>query len=178
VGYSRDEFLGLHASVFVIEQDLPRMEKEKHANRRGESAAWMRKRQRWLTLQPVAPLASGRLQRKALELRLRHRASQKSIGLRTCGNRIRPIPIALPVLRNTHKPGDRVREPGTYWVHHFRHRLVHLVQIEDSVLPRCKTCGDRVRFEKTAVQPRSSVEPIGRDADFDQGAGPPLAEAA
>jgi hypothetical protein len=71
-----------------------------------------------------------------------------------------------------------VREPGAYWVHHFQHRLVHLVQIEDSVLPRCKTCGGRVRFEKTVVQPRSSVEPIGRDADFDHSAGAPLVEAA
>jgi hypothetical protein len=44
VGYSRDEFLGPHASVFVIEQELPRMEKEKYPNRRRESAAWMRKR--------------------------------------------------------------------------------------------------------------------------------------
>jgi PAS domain S-box-containing protein len=43
-GYSREEFIGLHASEFVIEQELPRMGKEKQANRWGESAAWTCKR--------------------------------------------------------------------------------------------------------------------------------------
>jgi hypothetical protein len=69
-GYSRDEFLGLHAPEFVIEQELPRMGKESKLIV-GESLRLGLQAQGWLTLQLAAPLASGRLQRKALELRLR-----------------------------------------------------------------------------------------------------------
>jgi hypothetical protein len=72
------------------------------------------------------------------------------------------------MFRTAYKPGDRVPEQGIFWVHHFQHRLAHPVEIAGEAFPSCRTCGERVRFEKATIRPRSSAEPIGNDVDFSE----------
>ena len=51
---------------------------------------------------------------------------------------------------------------GVYRVHHYAHRMPHLViVVAGTVLPECKRCGDRVRFV-----PMVAAEPIEADVDF------------
>lgn len=56
--------------------------------------------------------------------------------------------MATRLLQDRFKPGERVPETGVYQVFHRRHRPSHessLLQGEE--FPRCKKCGDHVRFE-------------------------------
>jgi hypothetical protein len=47
----------------------------------------------------------------------------------------------------THQPGERVATTGIYRVEHESHRLMHQAILTQGMLfPRCRTCGDRVRF--------------------------------
>jgi hypothetical protein len=47
----------------------------------------------------------------------------------------------------SYHPGAKAPRAGLYWVSHLRHRLAHLVYIEEgTVLPHCQRCGGGVRF--------------------------------
>lgn len=64
-----------------------------------------------------------------------------------------------------HKPGQRVPVSGIFRVHHKSHRLMHeATLLRETVFPRCKHCGDFVRFQllrsvsdKTVVPFRSGA---------------------
>lgn len=59
-------------------------------------------------------------------------------------------------------PGAKAPRAGLYWVSHMRHRLAHLVYVEEgAVLPLCRRCGAGVRF---ALQQR--VQHVEADRDF------------
>ena len=59
-------------------------------------------------------------------------------------------------------PGAVAPRPGLYWVSHLRHRLAHLVFIEEgTALPHCRRCGAGVRY---ALQQR--VQHLESDRDF------------
>lgn len=59
-------------------------------------------------------------------------------------------------------PGAKAPRSGLYWVNHLRHRLAHLVYIdENSVFPHCRRCGTGVRF---TMQQR--VQHLEADRDF------------
>jgi len=59
-------------------------------------------------------------------------------------------------------PGAIAPRSGVYRVHHYAHRMPHLVTITaGAVLPECKRCGDKVRFA-----PMIAAEPIEVDVDF------------
>lgn len=60
------------------------------------------------------------------------------------------------------QPGDIAPRSGIYRVHHYAHRVPHAVIImAGTVLPKCKRCGDRVRFV-----PMVAGEPLESDPDF------------
>ena len=53
------------------------------------------------------------------------------------------------------RPGDRATATGVYRVTHVRHRMPHeLTVLEGEVLPSCKKCKDKVRFELIHAAPR------------------------
>ena len=59
-------------------------------------------------------------------------------------------------------PGAVAPRSGVYRVHHYAHRMPHLVTVTiGTVLPECKRCGDKVRFA-----PMIAAEPISNDVDF------------
>ncbi len=59
-------------------------------------------------------------------------------------------------------PGAIAPRSGVYRVHHYAHRMPHLVTISaGTVLPECKRCGGKVRFV-----PMIAAEPISMDVDF------------
>jgi hypothetical protein len=59
-------------------------------------------------------------------------------------------------------PGAVAPRSGVYRVHHYAHRMPHLVIVTaGTVLPECKRCGDRVRFV-----PMVAAERIEADVDF------------
>ena len=59
-------------------------------------------------------------------------------------------------------PGAVAPRSGVYRVHHYAHRMPHLViVIAETVLPKCKHCGDKVRFV-----PMIAAESIDADVDF------------
>jgi hypothetical protein len=59
-------------------------------------------------------------------------------------------------------PGAVAPRSGVYRVHHYAHRMPHLVTLTSgTVLPECKRCGDKVRFA-----PMIAAEPINVDVDF------------
>ena len=59
-------------------------------------------------------------------------------------------------------PGSIAPRSGVYRVHHYAHRMPHLVAVTaGTILPECKHCGDRVRFA-----PMIAAEAINKDADF------------
>jgi hypothetical protein len=59
-------------------------------------------------------------------------------------------------------PGAVAPRSGVYRVHHYAHRMPHLVAITaGTVLPECKRCRDKVRFA-----PMIAAEPIDLDVDF------------
>lgn len=59
-------------------------------------------------------------------------------------------------------PGATAPRSGVYRVHHYAHRMPHLVTvIKGMVFPECQRCGDKVRFV-----PMIAAEPIETDVDF------------
>ena len=59
-------------------------------------------------------------------------------------------------------PGAIAPRSGVYRVHHYAHRMPHLVTITaGAVLPQCRRCGDKVRFA-----PMIAAESINQDVDF------------
>ena len=59
-------------------------------------------------------------------------------------------------------PGVTAPRSGVYRVHHYAHRMPHLVTvIKGMTFPECKRCGDKVRFV-----PMIAAEPIETDVDF------------
>ena len=64
--------------------------------------------------------------------------------------------------------GERVGRAGVYRIVHKGHRQPHLSILQPGeVFPRCRVCGNAVRFE--FVQPldqSEEVEHIGYDRDF------------
>ena len=59
-------------------------------------------------------------------------------------------------------PGAIAPRSGVYRVHHYAHRMPHLVTVTaGAVLPECKRCGDKVRFA-----PMIAADPINLDVDF------------
>lgn len=47
----------------------------------------------------------------------------------------------------SYKPGEVVPDSGIYKVHHDQHRLMHeAALLRDTFFPRCKRCGNAVRF--------------------------------
>ena len=59
-------------------------------------------------------------------------------------------------------PGTVAPRSGVYRVHHYAHRMPHVViVIAGTVLPKCKRCGDKVRFV-----PMIAAEPMDADVDF------------
>jgi hypothetical protein len=63
-------------------------------------------------------------------------------------------------------PGERVPEAGIYAVvHETKHRgTPELVLLPDSKFPRCRICGDQVRFRLSRTVP-----PLAEDEDFREG---------
>jgi hypothetical protein len=60
------------------------------------------------------------------------------------------------------EPGDIAPRSGVYRVHHYAHRMPHLVIVLAGItLPKCKRCGEKVRFA-----PMVPAEPISTDVDF------------
>lgn len=82
------------------------------------------------------------------------------------------------MFRNAIKPGTEVPTSGAYWVHHYQHRVSHLVALRQGELfPRCHKCEDRVRFELSidgSGAPHFSADPdfrsTSRDSSTLQGA--------
>jgi hypothetical protein len=71
-----------------------------------------------------------------------------------------------------YQSGTKAPRPGLYWVSHLRHRLAHLVFIEEgTVLPACKRCGAGVRY---ALQQR--VQHLESDRDFARRTRNPVTE--
>jgi hypothetical protein len=59
-------------------------------------------------------------------------------------------------------PGAAAPRSGVYRVHHYAHRIPHLVTVTaGTVLPECRRCGNKVRFA-----PMIAAEPIINDVDF------------
>jgi hypothetical protein len=51
------------------------------------------------------------------------------------------------VSRVSFKPGQVVPESGLYCIEHDAHRLMHMITLGANIrFPRCKRCGDAVRF--------------------------------
>jgi hypothetical protein len=69
------------------------------------------------------------------------------------------------MFRNAFKPGNEVAKDGAYWVHHYQHRVSHLVSLHrGDVFPRCAKCEERVRFE--AHLNGAAAPHISNDPDF------------
>jgi len=60
------------------------------------------------------------------------------------------------------RSGNLAPRSGIYRVHHYAHRVPHTVIIlAGTVLPRCKRCGDMVKFV-----PIVAGEPVESDVDL------------
>lgn len=75
------------------------------------------------------------------------------------------------MLRGALKPGEKVAAPGTFWVHHYRHRISHQARVKFAIFPECATCGNKVRFEPVAVATTDSVDWLRQDRDFEWATG-------
>lgn len=75
------------------------------------------------------------------------------------------------MLRGALKPGEKVATPGTFWVHHYRHRISHQARVKFAIFPQCATCGDKVRFEPAAVETTDSIDWLRQDRDFEWAIG-------
>jgi len=59
-------------------------------------------------------------------------------------------------------PGEIAPRSGVYRIHHYAHRMPHLVAVvKGMTFPKCRRCGDKVRFV-----PMIAAEPIETDVDF------------
>jgi hypothetical protein len=64
------------------------------------------------------------------------------------------------------RPGKRVSQSGIYRVNHHSHRLMHEVTLRaQDIFPRCKQCGDHVKFELVRTVNSQGVVPF-RDGDI------------
>jgi hypothetical protein len=70
------------------------------------------------------------------------------------------------MLRDFLAPRSPVLVAGIYRVHHYQHRLPHLVTVSLSHFPECKTCHDRVRFEPVDIPTHERSYPLLSDQDF------------
>lgn len=62
----------------------------------------------------------------------------------------------------SYQPGAQAPRGGLYWVSHLRHRLAHLVFVEEgTIFPECRRCAGGVRF---SLQQR--VQHLEQDRDF------------
>lgn len=62
----------------------------------------------------------------------------------------------------SYQPGAHAPRDGLYWVSHLRHRLAHLVFIDEgTVFPECRRCGGGVRY---SLQQR--IHHLSQDRDF------------
>lgn len=53
------------------------------------------------------------------------------------------------------RPGNSATITGVYRATHFRHRMPHEITVlEGEVFPRCKKCGDKVKFQLVHAAPR------------------------
>jgi hypothetical protein len=66
------------------------------------------------------------------------------------------------------EPGMPVAIEGHYWVHHYQHRLPHLVRTVLTRFPECKVCGKLVRFEVVPFVAESPVGWLREDRDFEE----------
>ncbi len=68
------------------------------------------------------------------------------------------------------QPGAVAPEQGTYWVHHYQHRVTHPVAIaQGERLPECAVCHERVRYELDPAG--EDAPPMGDDKDLRQPPG-------
>lgn len=65
-----------------------------------------------------------------------------------------------PLRQEPFRPGERVPESGIYRIEHDKHRMMHHATLTVGArFPRCKQCGDAVRF--ISVRPtRGAVLPF------------------
>ena len=61
------------------------------------------------------------------------------------------------------KAGTSVPYEGVYRVHHYQHRLAHLVTIKYLHFPQCDRCGDRVLYEPALILEVCPVAPFLKD---------------
>jgi hypothetical protein len=78
------------------------------------------------------------------------------------------------MFRTAKRPGERVEETGVYWVHHYAHRISHPARLtQGDEFPRCRVCGEKVRFEKPVPQVQEiqqEAPPITMHTDFKKAA--------
>jgi hypothetical protein len=61
----------------------------------------------------------------------------------------------------TFKPGEVVLTSGAYRVHHASHRLMHAATLLlGDRFPRCRQCGEQVRFELIRIMRDADVLPF------------------
>ena len=66
------------------------------------------------------------------------------------------IPLSRP---KEYRPGDRADASGVYRAVHLRHRMPHEITVLDGEnFPRCKKCGDKVKFELVHPAPRAKAD--------------------
>jgi len=74
------------------------------------------------------------------------------------------------MFKDAFHPGSSVPQSGAYWVHHYQHRMSHLVYFQAGErFPQCMKCGQRVRFELAPDHQRA--EHISLDLDFQNQTG-------
>jgi hypothetical protein len=67
------------------------------------------------------------------------------------------------------KPGELVRASGVYCVEHHSHRLMHTVTlVMDGCFPRCKRCGNAVRFTLLRRVKEAAVFPFRSTAILEE----------
>ena len=70
------------------------------------------------------------------------------------------------MLKHAFKSGTSVPQTGSYWVHHYQHRMSHLCYFNlGDRFPECAKCGRRVRFE-LAPDHQQQTEHFTCDGDF------------
>jgi hypothetical protein len=67
------------------------------------------------------------------------------------------------------RPGERVAQSAIFRVYHDSHRLMHEVTLRaGDVFPRCKQCGDQVRFELVRAVNALGVVPFRTGAILEE----------